>query len=95
MLSLDPGDDMYRKFLLRQTALGFEEKAFLYDALMFFKRTFDPIHMIAVSIWHPTNDLVIARSRVTKKHIRNAGNYFTNGELMHRLTPPSSNDLPR
>jgi hypothetical protein len=25
---------------------------------------------------------------VTKKHIRNAGNYFTNGELMHRLTPP-------
>ena len=80
---------------MRQTALGFEEKAFLYDALMFFKRTFDPIHMIAVSIWHPTNDLVIARSRVTKKHIRNAGNYFTNGELMHRLTPPSSNDLLR
>jgi hypothetical protein len=54
-------------------ALGFEEKAFLYDALVFLKRTFDPIHMIAVSIWHPTNDLVIARSRVTKKHIRNAG----------------------
>jgi hypothetical protein len=24
---------------------------------------------------------------VTKKHIGNAGNYFTNGELMHRLTP--------
>src|SRR5262245_32284615 len=69
-------------------ALGFEEKAFLYDALVFFKRTFDPIHMIAVSIWHPTNDLVIARSRVTKKHIRNASNYFTNGELMHRLNPP-------
>jgi hypothetical protein len=46
-----------------KVALGFEEKAFRYDALMFFKRTFDPIHMIAVSIWHPTNDLVIARSR--------------------------------
>jgi hypothetical protein len=79
---------------LRQTTLGFEEKAFLYDALMFFKRTFDPIHMIAVSIWHPTNDLVIARSRVTKKHIRNAGNYFTNGELMHRLTPPEFERFP-
>jgi hypothetical protein len=84
-----------RKFLLRQTALGFEEEAFLYDALMFFKRTFNSIYMIAVSIWHPTNDLVIAGSRVTKKHIGNAGNYFTDGELMHRLTPPSSNDLLR
>ncbi len=50
-------------------ALGFDEKAFLYDALMFFKRAFDFIDMIAVSIWHRSNDLVIAGSRVTKKHI--------------------------
>jgi hypothetical protein len=25
---------------------------------------------------------------VTKKHIRNDGNYFTDAELMHRLVPP-------
>ena len=25
---------------------------------------------------------------MTKKHIRNDGNYFTDAELMHRLVPP-------
>jgi hypothetical protein len=69
-------------------ALGFDKNAFLYDALMFFKRTFNPVHMIAVSIWHRSDDFVIAGSRMTKKHIWNAGNHFTNAELMHRLIPP-------
>src|ERR1700732_759014 len=55
---------------------------------MFFNRTSDPIHVFAVSIWHRSNYLVIARSRVTKKHVRNDGNYFTDAELMHRLVPP-------
>ena len=79
--------DVSSELPLAETALRFDEQAFLYDALMFFKRTFDPIHVIAVSIWHPTNDFVIARSGVTKKHIRNKGNYFTHAELMHRPPP--------
>ena len=71
----------------QKVCLGFDEKAFLYDALIILERTFKSIHMIAVSIWHHSNDLVIARSRVTKKHVWNTGDYFTNAELMHRLTP--------
>jgi hypothetical protein len=59
---------------------------------MFFERTFNLIHMIAVSIWHRSNDLVAARSRVTLKQVRNEGNYFTDAELMHRLVPPKVDD---
>ena len=68
-------------------ALRFDEKLFLYYALMVFGGLFDLIHMIAISIWHRSNDLVAARSRVTKKHVRDEGNYFTDAELMHRLAP--------
>ena len=31
---------------------------------------------------------------MTKKHIGNAGNYFTNGELMHRLRPELERSAP-
>jgi hypothetical protein len=51
---------------------------------VFFKRTLDPVHVIAVSVWHRGNDLVIAGSRVAKK---NAGHHFTNVELVHRPLP--------
>ena len=29
---------------------------------------------------------------MTKKHVRNDGNYFTDAELMHRLAPHRLND---
>jgi hypothetical protein len=70
--------------------LGFDEQAFLYDALMFLKRTFNPVHMITVSIRHRSDNFVIAGSRVTKKHIRDAGDHVTRAELMHSPTPTGS-----
>ena len=54
---------------------------------MLFKRTFNPVHVIAVSIWHRGNNPVIAGSRMAKKHIRNAGHHLTNVELAHRPLP--------
>jgi hypothetical protein len=47
---------------------------------MLFKRTFNPIHVIAVSIGHRGYDPVIAMSLRAKKQIRNPGHYFTNVE---------------
>jgi hypothetical protein len=54
---------------------------------MFFKWTFDPVHVIPVSIRHPSKDLVGARSGVSEKHVRNASHDFASVELVHRLIP--------
>src|SRR5260370_38528341 len=73
----------------RQISLCFDEKVFLYDAVVFFKRTLNPVHVIAVSVGHRGNDPVIAMSLGAKEHIRNPGHHFTNAELAHRILPPS------
>jgi hypothetical protein len=54
---------------------------------VFFKRALNPVDVIAISIWHRGNDLVISGSRVAKKSIRNAGHHLTNVELAHRPLP--------
>jgi len=59
----------------------------LYNTFVFFKRVLDAVDVIAVSIWHRGNDLVIAGSRVAKKHIRNASYHITNAELAHLPLP--------
>ena len=65
----------------RQIAFGFDEKTLPYDTFVLFKRAFDPIHVIAVSIWHRGNNLVIAESRMAKKLIWNAGHHLPNVEF--------------
>jgi hypothetical protein len=50
---------------------------------MLFKRTFNPIHVIAVSIWYRADNPIIAGSRVAKKSFWNVGHYLTNVELAH------------
>ena len=54
---------------------------------MLFKRTFDPVHVIAVSIWHHGDNPIISGSRVAKKPIRDAAHHLTNVELAHRPLP--------
>src|SRR5262249_51893586 len=58
-----------------------------YDAFVFFKRPFNPLHVIAVSFGHRGYDPVIAMSLRAKKQIRNPGHYFTNAESAHRCLP--------
>jgi hypothetical protein len=55
-----------------------------------FKRAFDSIHVIALSIRHHGNYSVIATSCVAKKLIWNAGHHLTNAELTHRPSPEFS-----
>jgi hypothetical protein len=44
------------------------QKVFFYNTFVFLKRTFDPIHVIPVSIWHLGDNLVIAQcATVTTK----------------------------
>ena len=76
----------------RQTALGPDEQAFLHNALVFFKRTLDPVYMVAVLVGHLRNNPIIATGLGAKKQIRNLGHHFTNAELAHR-TLPEFNDL--
>jgi hypothetical protein len=52
-----------------------------------FERTFDPVHVIAVSIWHHGDNPIISGSRVAKKPIRDAAHHLTNVELAHRPLP--------
>ncbi len=59
----------------------------MHDAFMFLKRTFNAVNVIAVSVRHRGDDLVIPGSRVAKKHIWNAGHHFTNAELAHHPSP--------
>src|SRR6267154_4364561 len=75
--------------LLRQIAHRFDKKVFLYDAFVFFKRTFDPVHVIAVSVGHRGDDPVIAMSLGAKERTWNPSHHFTNAELTHRSPPPS------
>jgi hypothetical protein len=70
-----------------QVAFRFDQSAFLHDTLILFKRTFDPVHAIAVSIGHPSENLVGSRSRVPKKHVWNASYDFASVELVHPLFP--------
>jgi hypothetical protein len=56
------------KNLIHQTS-DFDEKAFLYGALMFFEWAFDPVHVITISIRHSSNYSILAGRRVTKKYI--------------------------
>jgi hypothetical protein len=63
-----------------QVALRSDQKAFVHDTLVFFARAFDPVHVIAVSIWHHRNDPVISESRMAK----HASNHLTNVKLAHR-----------
>jgi hypothetical protein len=59
---------------------------------MFFNRTLDSIHVIAVSIWHCGNNLVGTGSRVAKRHIRNQ--VTTSPTLNWRIAhSPKFNDL--
>jgi len=60
---------------------------------MFFERAFDLVHMITISIRHSSNYSILAGRRVTENYIWNAGNYFTDAELLHRLIP-EFDDLP-
>ena len=83
-----------RNNFLRQIAIGSDHSGLFYDPLILFERTFDPVHAIAVSIGHPSEDLVGARSSVSKKHVRNARHDFASVELVHRPHPPISN-IPR
>ena len=57
--------------LARQLAIGFDKRAFLHNALMFLERTFNPVHVIAVSIGHPSYDRIPSGSRVTLKQVWN------------------------
>jgi hypothetical protein len=57
----------------------------LHETFVFFKRSFNPVHVIAVSIGHRDYDREIAMSLRAKKQIRNPGHYFTNAESAHRL----------
>jgi hypothetical protein len=57
--------------LARQLAIRFDKSAFLHDALMFLERTFNPVDVIAVSIRHPSHDLIPSGSRVTLKQVWN------------------------
>jgi hypothetical protein len=47
---------------------------------MLFERAFDLVHVIAVPIRHVGKNSIAARSRVTKDHVRNTGDYFPNAE---------------
>jgi hypothetical protein len=76
----------------RQIALRFDETVFFYDPFVFFEGTFNPVHVIAVSIGHRGNNPVIAMSLGAKGHVRDPSHHFTNAELAHRLLPPF-NDL--
>jgi hypothetical protein len=60
---------------------------------VFFKRTFDPIHAVAVPVGHRSDNPVIAWSRVTKKPIWNARHHLTNIESAHRPLPPNLDSL--
>jgi hypothetical protein len=68
------------------------ETVFFYDPFVFFEGTFNPVHVIAVSIGHRGYDPVIAMSLGAKAHVRNPSHHFTNAELAHRLVP-QFNDL--
>src|SRR5262249_62219948 len=57
------------------------------DLFVFFKRTFNPVHVIVVSIGHHGYDPVIAMTLRAKKQIRNPGHHFTNAESAHRYLP--------
>jgi len=72
----------------QQKAVGFDEKAFLNNTLVLFERTFDPVHVIAISIRHSSKDSIVAGSRVTKNNVWNAGDHFTDAEFVHRRIPP-------
>jgi hypothetical protein len=47
-----------RKKFVCQIAIGSNEGGFLYDTLMLFERTLDPVHVITVSIRHPSKDFI-------------------------------------
>ena len=68
----------------RQITVRSDEQDFSYDALVFFERAFDPVHTIAISIRHCSNNLVVAGSRRSRNHVRNAGHHFADAELTHR-----------
>jgi len=70
-------------FLLRQKTLRSDQKGFVDDTLVVFARTFDPVHVIAVSIWHQANDAIISGSRMAD----HASNHLTYVELAHRAPP--------
>jgi hypothetical protein len=72
-------------WFVRQNLFGPSECIFLYDALIFFKRTFNSVHVLAVLIRHEGYDLVAAGSRITDT----ARHYFTNFELAHIAPPPN------
>jgi hypothetical protein len=43
--------------------------------------------MIAVAIWHYSDEPIIARRGMAKKHSRNERHHLTNAELVHRHVP--------
>ena len=61
---------------------------FQINPFVFFERTFNPVHVIALSIGQRGNYPVIAMSLGAKHQVRNPGHHFTNAELAHRLLPP-------
>ena len=50
-----------------QIAIRFGKKVFFYRPFVFFKRTFNPVHVMAVSIGHGGYNSVIAMSLPAKK----------------------------
>jgi hypothetical protein len=68
----------------RQITIRSDQNVFVYGTLILFARAFDPVHVIAVSIWHHSNDPIISGSRMAK----HASNDLTNVELVHRAPPP-------
>jgi hypothetical protein len=52
-------------WFVRQNLFGPSECIFLYDALIFFNRTFKSVHGLALLIRHKGDDLVTAWSRIT------------------------------
>jgi len=78
---------LLKNLLFHQTSVRFDEKPFLYGALVFFERAFDLVHMITLSIRHSSNYSILAGRRITENYIWNAGDYFTDAELVHRLIP--------
>ena len=75
--------------LFGQIASRFDKEVLFYDTFVFFKRTFNPVHVIAVSIGHGGYDPVIAMSLRAKKQIRNPSHHFTNAKSAHRCLPPN------
>jgi hypothetical protein len=57
---------------------------------MFFERALDLVHVITISIRHSSNYSILAGRRVTENYIWNAGNCFTDAELVHRHPPGST-----